>query len=177
MKILGDGEWDSHKHKTSSRRRSWRKLHIAVDDEHIIHGDLLTDRFTSDDSAIEPLIIQIDNDVAQIIADGAYDKSPVYAKLSSQFADAKIIIPPDSDAVYNKTSHSQRNRNLQEIKTFGRIDFSYTNFRKFALFTQHAILTVKSSIDQYIMYYHHLLSFWSVRMRIRCFDWLRARAV
>ena len=122
LKRFGRDEWHQEKHKISANR-SWRKLHIAVDDEHIIHGSLLTDKFTSDDSAIEPLITQIDNNIEQITADGAYDKNPVYTKLSEKFNNAAIIIPPDSDAVYNKTSHPQRNRNLQEIKTFGRMQW------------------------------------------------------
>ena len=31
LKILGRGEWKAHKHKTSQKRRDWRKLHIGVD--------------------------------------------------------------------------------------------------------------------------------------------------
>ncbi len=32
LKIIGDGEWHAHKHKTSSKRRTWRKLHLGLDD-------------------------------------------------------------------------------------------------------------------------------------------------
>jgi len=42
---------------------------------------------------------------------------------SPYFSGAEIIIPPDSDAVYDKTNHPQRNINLQEIKTFGRMNW------------------------------------------------------
>tara|TARA_B100000809_G_C15105954_1_gene518763 strand:+ start:1518 stop:2024 length:507 start_codon:yes stop_codon:yes gene_type:complete len=39
LKILADGEWQSHKHKTSNQRRSWRKLHLGIDgDGYIIAG-------------------------------------------------------------------------------------------------------------------------------------------
>jgi len=98
-------------------------LHIAVDEKHIIHAAVLTDRFVSDDSALDELIEQIDKKVDLVTADGAYDKKPVYEKLSTRFPDSDIIIPPDSDAVYNKNNHPQRNRNLQEIKTFGRMNW------------------------------------------------------
>ena len=37
------------------------------------------------------------------------------------FTDVEIVIPPSSEVVYKTTSHPQRNRNLQEIKTFGRM--------------------------------------------------------
>ncbi len=120
LKRFGRDEWHQEKHKISANR-SWRKLHIAVDDHHIIHAALLTDRFVSDDSVIDDLLTQIEIDADKVTADGAYDKNPVYHKLSDKFKQAAIIIPPDSDAVYHKKAHPQRNRILQEIKTFGRM--------------------------------------------------------
>ena len=36
LKILGSGEWNTHKYKASRKRRVWRKLHIGVDDEGFI---------------------------------------------------------------------------------------------------------------------------------------------
>lgn len=91
--------------------------------QHIIHGSELTDRFSSDCQVVEALAEQINELVEHITADGAYDKNPVYQTLSEYFPSADIVIPPDSDAVYNKQSHVQRNRNLQEIKTFGRMNW------------------------------------------------------
>jgi len=122
LKRFGRDEWHQEKHKVSAKR-SWRKLHIAVDEKHIIHAAVLTDRFVSDDSALDKLLEQMDKEVDLVTADGAYDKNPVYEKLSEKFNGAEIIIPPDSDAVYNKNNHRQRNRNLQEIKTFGRMNW------------------------------------------------------
>ena len=84
LKRFGRDEWHQEKHKVSAKR-SWRKSHIAVDNKHIIHGAELTDRFTSDDQVVENLINQIDNEVAQLTADGAYDKNPVYEKITEKF--------------------------------------------------------------------------------------------
>lgn len=120
LKRFGRDEWHQEKHNVAAKR-CWRKLHIAVDNQHIIHASVLTDRLTSDDQMIDELADQIDVDVDHITADGAYDKTPVYNDLSTHFPSAEIIIPPDSDAVYNTKNHAQRNRNLQEIKTFGRM--------------------------------------------------------
>ncbi len=122
LQRFGRDEWHQEKYSISAQR-SWRKLHVAVDDEHIIHACILTDRFVSDDQAIDPLLDQIDMDAAHVLADGSYDKNPVYNKLSTHFSTAEIIIPPDSDAVYSHLNHVQRNRNLQEIKTFGRMNW------------------------------------------------------
>jgi len=37
LKRFGRDEWHQEKHNVSAKR-SWRKLHIAVDDQHIIHS-------------------------------------------------------------------------------------------------------------------------------------------
>ncbi len=62
-------------------------------------------------------------DVEHVSADGAYDKNTVYDNISDKFKWADIVIPPDCDAVYNSANHPQRNRNFQEIKTFGRMNW------------------------------------------------------
>lgn len=51
LKRFGRGEWHAEKYKLSAKR-SWRKLHIAVDDKHIIHSAALTDRFVSDECVV-----------------------------------------------------------------------------------------------------------------------------
>ena len=48
LKIFGDGEWQAHKHRTSSRRRSWCKLHLAIDGDGYIIAAALTDRIVTD---------------------------------------------------------------------------------------------------------------------------------
>jgi hypothetical protein len=45
LKRFGRDEWHQEKHKVSAKR-SWRKLHIAVDGGHYIVGSTLTDRFS-----------------------------------------------------------------------------------------------------------------------------------
>lgn len=122
LKKFGHDEWHQLKHRVS-RKRSWRRLHVAVDNKHIIHAGLLTNRLVSDDSAIDDLIEQVDGDVDRITADGAYDKNPVYKKLSAKFNEIEIVIPPSSNAVYSNENHAQRNFNLQAIKTFGRLQW------------------------------------------------------
>ncbi|MFT4694625.1 MAG: hypothetical protein ACI8TE_001543, partial [Francisella sp.] len=41
LKRFGRDEWHQEKHKVSAKR-SWRKLHIAVDQDHYIQGTILT---------------------------------------------------------------------------------------------------------------------------------------
>lgn len=122
-----------------SAKRSWRKLHIAVDDQHIIHGTELTDRFISDDQVVPDLTSQLNLAVDCVTADGAYDTKSVYTILSKRFSNVDIVIPPASNAVYCKAHHPQRNRNLQEIKSFGRMawqrvrDYGKRNYSELAI--------------------------------------------
>lgn len=138
LKRFGRGEWHQEKYKLSAKR-SWRKLHIAVDNKHIIHGNDLTDRFTADCQSVETLSKQITCKVDHVTADGAYDKNPVYEILSNYFKGAGIIIPPDSDAVYDKNNHTRRNGNVQEIKALGRMawqrirQYGYRNYSELAI--------------------------------------------
>ena len=68
---------------------------------------ILTECFVSDDHAVNHLLKQIDADVVQLTAYGAYDKNLVYDMLATAFPDADIIIPPDSDAIYSHYRHKK----------------------------------------------------------------------
>jgi len=55
-------------------RRSWRKLHLAVDAASgMIVAQTLTEKEMGDPSQVGPLLDQIQGDVEQVTADGAYD--------------------------------------------------------------------------------------------------------
>lgn len=120
LKRFGRDEWHQERHKVSARR-SFRKLHIAVDESHYIQGSKLTDQYVSDQKVVGELAAQISLSVDHYSADGAYDKESVYEILSSHSPAADIVIPPSSNAVINKAHHPQRNRNVIEIKTYGRM--------------------------------------------------------
>jgi len=122
LKRFGRDEWHQEKHKVSAKR-SWRKLHIAVDQNHYIHGTVLTDRFASDEGTLEELTDQILVNTDHISLDGAYDSYEVYAHLSDKFNNASIVIPPDKNAVINDDNHAIRNENLKLIKEHGRMEW------------------------------------------------------
>jgi hypothetical protein len=122
LKRFGRDEWHQEKHKVLAKR-SWRKLHIAVDEDHFIQGCELTDRFVADESVVDDLFEQINIPVGHITADGAYDKNPVYNKLSGFFPDADIVIPPAKNATRHAKSHRLRNRNIKEIALNGQMEW------------------------------------------------------
>jgi hypothetical protein len=65
--------------RTPPKRRVWRKLHLAVnaDTGEVLAADL-TNRRTADCARVPKLLDQIDDRVASVMADGAYDEGSVY---------------------------------------------------------------------------------------------------
>ena len=78
VKLSGPGEWLVEKHGTQ-RRRAWRKLHLGVDAKTgTIVASTLTSKEVDDAAELGPLLDQIDEPLAAVIADGAYDQDRVY---------------------------------------------------------------------------------------------------
>lgn len=94
IKFRGDGEWLARKHG-SSRRRQWRKVHIAMDTET---GDIRALEFTSSRQGDSPLLpdllsqIPEGEEIATVPADGAYDTRRCHAAIIERGADAIIPI-------------------------------------------------------------------------------------
>jgi hypothetical protein len=124
LKLGGPGEWLVEKHGTS-KRRSWRKLHIGFDAvSGRIVASILTDRDVGDASQVEPLLDQIAEPVEVFMGDGGYDRTGVYTALDERHPDAKVIVPPRADAVLSanaETDPTQRDRHIQTIADKGRM--------------------------------------------------------
>src|SRR5215469_1115657 len=124
LKLSGAGEWLVEKHGTS-RRRSWRKLHIGVDaDSGRIAAATLTTNDLDDGSQVAPLLDQIDDPIASFTGDGAYDRDRVYGEVAARYPDAAVIVPPRSNAVPSPTAETEptpRDRHLQVIAEHGRM--------------------------------------------------------
>ena len=58
LKRFGRDEWHQAKHKVSARR-SWRKAHFGIDENHYIQAATLTDRFTHDDEVVDDLLCEL----------------------------------------------------------------------------------------------------------------------
>ena len=124
LKLGGAGEWLVEKHGTS-RRRSWRKLHLGVDAES---GEILAIELTRkeiDDAARSgALLDQITDPIASFTADGTYDQDRVYEAVAERYPDAAVIVPPRASAVPGPsaaTAPTQRDRHIQEIVECGRM--------------------------------------------------------
>ena len=98
MKRFGRGEWHREKYELSSKA-SWRKLHLAINQDHYIEACVLTDRFSHDESQAKTLRGQVDDSIDHFSGDGAYDETPVYDAVIEHSPNAKVVIPPKSNAV------------------------------------------------------------------------------
>lgn len=80
IKIYGEQEWQEEKYALKARK-SWRKLHIAVDENGYIASSELTTHNISDCATIGTLLEEIDSPIDTVLADGAYDQPSTYKAL------------------------------------------------------------------------------------------------
>jgi hypothetical protein len=96
LKVYGEGEWKVRKHGIG-KRRTWRKLHLAVDPAtHAIVAQTLTENHQHDADEVESLLDQVPVEVETFYGDGAYDQRKVYDRLAERRID--VIIPPRKNA-------------------------------------------------------------------------------
>jgi hypothetical protein len=126
LKVYGAGEWLTQRHGDRSRR-TWRKLHLAVDPES---GEILASELTTteegDAALVGPLLEQITGPIASVTADGAYDGEPVYRAIAARQPDppTAVIIPPRATAVPSPTADTeptQRDQHIRMIRDRGRM--------------------------------------------------------
>jgi transposase len=123
LQVYGAGQWLEAKHGAKSRR-TWRKLHLAVDaGTGMIVAHTLTDQDVDDPSQVAPLLDQIDAKIARVVADGAYDGDPTYQAIAAHSADITVVIPPRSTAVpsIEMGPPRQRDCHLKKITEQGRL--------------------------------------------------------
>lgn len=129
VKVFGEGEWKVRQHGIS-KRRTWLKLHVAVNEAT---GEALAMELTTnsvDDAAeVKPLLAQIATPIKAFGGDGGYDKNKVYSTLDErgrqQQTSIQINIPPRKDAKIIRHGNSAqapltRDENLRAIREHGR---------------------------------------------------------
>ena len=122
LKILGRGEW--YAHKTSKKRRDWRKLHIGVDAKGFMVAAELTASSRDDASTLPDLLAPLEVPIRRFTADGAYDHRSVYDRASAAGTEnVVIVIPPrrsELSAGPTDGPWAQREASLQRIRKVGR---------------------------------------------------------
>ena len=128
-KVYGEGEWKVRVHG-KSKRRTWRKLHLGVDEHsgEIVAG-VLSSNNMSDGEVLPQLLEQVAEPLAQVSGDGGYDQRGCYEALQKRQEEQKqplqVTIPPRRGARVWKHGNSKgqkqkRDENLREIRRVGR---------------------------------------------------------
>ena len=124
LKIYGEGEWKVRQHGYS-KRRTWRKLHLSVDENtQEIQALVLTGAGVDDAEAGKQLLADTPGEIEQISGDGSYDKRKFY-EASSQRGIQHITVPPRRNAKIWQHGNSKkaplpRDQNLRRVRQIGR---------------------------------------------------------
>jgi hypothetical protein len=106
LKVFGEGEWKMRKHG-KSKRRTWRKLHLAVNPAtQEIEAEALTENSTHDADEVDELLDQIPCPIDKFYGDGAYDQWKVYETLDTR--GTAPIIPPRRNAKIKQHGNADR---------------------------------------------------------------------
>jgi len=120
LKVYGEGEWKVRQHG-SSKRRTWRKLHIGMDPEsqEIIVSELTNNGVGSGDGEVaEKLIEKIPKGIKRVLGDGAYDGIDFRRKIEAIGAEA--LVPPPRDAIVHRSLEPAiRKRDLAVLEIIG----------------------------------------------------------
>jgi IS5 family transposase len=123
VKIFGEGEWKVRQY-SYSKRRTWRKLHLAADEAtgEIVAAVVTTNGY-ADSQVIEDLLEQVDEEIEQVSGDGGYDKRNCYQAIKKRRA--KAVIPPQKNArIWQhgncKQERLNRDENVRRIRKVGR---------------------------------------------------------
>jgi hypothetical protein len=111
LKVYGKDEWHQEKHDVPARR-TWRKLHLAIDEKHQVLACELTTPEIGDPTAVPDLLAQITTPFDIFMGDGAYDGEPVSQAVLDKQPDAQVVIPPHKTAVVSSTGNTQRDTSI-----------------------------------------------------------------
>ena len=96
LKVFGEGEWKVRQHGYS-KRRTWRKLPVAVDavTQEIV-ATLVTTNAVGDGEVLPNLLDQVPEPIDQVSADGSYDTRTCHEVIAER--PARAAIPPRENA-------------------------------------------------------------------------------
>lgn len=119
IKVYGEGEWKVRQHGYTYRR-TWRKLHIGLDEStHEIMAAVVTTNNYTDKEILPDLLEVTDALISQVSGDGGYDYATCYEAIEPY--GARATIPPRSNAVpWHNGQVDERDRNLERIEEIGR---------------------------------------------------------
>ena len=122
VKVYGAGEWHAGKYRRN-RRRTWRKLHLGVDEttREIVAVEVTTS-CVHDCKRLPTLLCQVTDDIVQVSADRGYDARACYESIVGRGA-APTILPRKNARLGSGLDppawRAARDENLREIQAQG----------------------------------------------------------
>jgi len=107
LRVYGKDEWHQEKHGVPARR-TWRKLHLAVDENHQVLACELTTPEVGDPTAVPDLLAQIEAPFEVFMGDGAFDGETVSNAVLVKQPEAQVVVPPHKTAVYSEAGDTPR---------------------------------------------------------------------
>jgi hypothetical protein len=113
LKVYGEGEWKVRTHGYS-KRRTWRKVHLAVDEKNNrILGVVLTTNNFKDNEVFHQLIGQIElKNIRQVTGDGAYGDKKCFAWAEAN--QIKVVFPPRKGAKLQQRGNSKKKAKIRD---------------------------------------------------------------
>ena len=123
IKVYGEGEWKTRQHGIG-KRRTWRKLHLGVDEStgEIVSAVVTTNNY-HDSQILGDILAGVEGEIKQVSADGAYDTKNCYEQIEQK--QARAVIPPRKNAKIQQHGNCKspplpRDENLRRIREIGR---------------------------------------------------------
>ena len=108
LKVYGEGEWKVRQHGYR-KRRTWRKLHLSVDEStQELQAVELTEAGVDDAEAGRQLLTDTPGDIDQVDGDGAYDKRKFYDTCTERVALGKSLCHPDAMPKYGSMATARK---------------------------------------------------------------------
>jgi hypothetical protein len=129
LKVYGEGEWKVRIHGYS-KRRTWRKVHLAVDEKNNrILGVVLTTNDFKDNEVFHQLIGQIElKNIRQVTGDGAYDDKKCFAWAEAN--KVKAVFPPRRGSKIQQHGNSKKKAKIRDIFIRGISKFGRKGWKK-----------------------------------------------
>lgn len=124
LKVYGEGEWKVRTHGVS-KRRTWRKLHLQIDEatgEVVVAGG--SENSVSDAAMLVEMLEVNEEEIEQLSADGAYDRRQVYQALDKHQIKRAAIPPRKGARIWRhgntKGERHIRDENLRSVRKHGK---------------------------------------------------------
>jgi Transposase DDE domain len=110
LKLYGEGEWKVRQHGWT-RRRTWRKLHLGVDEATgELHAVAVTEPRVGDGQHLPALLAQVAAPLTQVTGDGGYDTRGAYDAVAARPEHPRAVFPPPRERRVGQRVRRERRR-------------------------------------------------------------------